>query len=419
MLLRLLSLLASIIAWATPVSAQQIVEWRKQPTDKAILFVHGLAGSANRSFATHTSQWRDIIATDSTLLFGAETLGDFDLFAFDYSGAFRSGSRVTIDELGQQILVLMESNGLFRDYNHIWIVAHSLGGLVVKRALLQLADSTKSSMGRRVVGVFLLGVPSNGAPLANVATKKFMLEYLARAIGEGGQNFNLVEELRASDSDRLNTFLSSTEASWERFIVRMEASPESGNRGYGTPLPKIYCSYETEMEKEFQATGIVVVAQLYAKTRCSAPSQAISKKHTDLPKVSDASDFVHQWLRTNLAADLRVIRTRGPKRIELATPKAIGSILQDLFFSERPMDRYHKDTGLPFVDENAPVPPGEPAPWAKKVLIPKGDYSGSTYADVLLRMSEQQPCFDLKFKDKTRRNLLVGLGTHGACAAFR
>jgi len=402
-------------------SAQTLIEWRKQPTDKAVIFVHGLAGDPDKSFtATGGKHWRDIIAADTKPLEQNETLGDFDLYAFDYATAFRPNVKITIDELAQQFATVLENSRIFHDYNHVWFVAHSLGGLVTKRMLIQLNGGAKAAFHNRVAGVFLLGVPSNGAPLANTAMENTITRYLALVLDEGGQNLQLLSDLRADRPDLINSFLRSSEKAWESYIGKLEQPPPSGTYPYGVWMPRVYCAYETEAE--VGSLDLVVVSYLYAKTRCSSEAQPVTKKHTELPKIRGATDFVHQWLRGGLSEGLSIVRTKGPNELNYSSPKSVHYVMTELFdvyFRGRPEQRFYPVTRLRKTDEEPPYDMRSPPEWTKKVMIPAGRYAGSTWADVLVQMSDQQPCFKITFLDKTRRRFEVALNDQATCAQFK
>ncbi|HKU98210.1 MAG TPA: hypothetical protein VJR58_23165, partial [Vineibacter sp.] len=85
-----------------------------------------------------------------------------------------------------------------------------------------------------------------------------------------------------------------------------------------------------------------------------------------------------------------------------------------------PDKRFYPVTRLPKTDELPPYDLRSPPPgWAEKLMIPAGRYAGATWADVLVQMSDQQPCLKVAFLDKTRRRFTVALGDQPACAAYR
>lgn len=151
---------------------------RNANNDAAIIFVHGFTGQ-------QTSTWGQF----PSLLRDEPALGCWDIYSMGYS------SRLAPDIVGiwstdapiQRLADLFRTTvqlGL-RNYRALAVVAHSMGGLIVQRSLL---DS--SSLRSRVSHLFLFGTPSAGL------RKAVPFGMAKRQIGDMGIGSRFISELR-------------------------------------------------------------------------------------------------------------------------------------------------------------------------------------------------------------------------------
>ncbi|MEU3343749.1 alpha/beta fold hydrolase [Streptomyces sp. NPDC006700] len=141
-------------------------------TDAAVLFVHGLGGSGYGTWG----MWPELV-------FEQETVQPLDVAVFQYSSfhkAWRNwklGADLPfhVGQLADWIRVLSEDYG----YSDIYLVAHSLGGLVVESAvyeyLMQLGKKARDLT--PVAALFLLAAPRTGAGLALSALRNVFPEF--------------------------------------------------------------------------------------------------------------------------------------------------------------------------------------------------------------------------------------------------
>jgi pimeloyl-ACP methyl ester carboxylesterase len=119
--------------------------WSLQPTGKLIFFVHGFGGSA-------TATWRNF----PELLLSDSRWSGWDLFFYGYdSRRVRAGINAQL--LETQIENVISSGyanaWLANDrlqnfaYNEIWLVAHSLGAVVTRRAIIDAARRQAAWLG--------------------------------------------------------------------------------------------------------------------------------------------------------------------------------------------------------------------------------------------------------------------------------
>lgn len=134
-----------------PASGRQLIPLRATRSNAAILFVHGFLGDPS-------STWRGFPG----FLIGEPCLKNWDVFSFGYTTRAR-WDILGIWEADPSISILA---GLLRttaslspldQYQALAIIAHSMGGLVVQRALVDQPE-----FGQRVQFVLLFGTPSNG-----------------------------------------------------------------------------------------------------------------------------------------------------------------------------------------------------------------------------------------------------------------
>jgi len=125
---------------STPVASNQV----------AVVFVHGFAGNARKP-------WRRI----PEFLQGMNSLRDWDLLGFGYQSnkLFDLVDLWSADPRLEEIAIMLYSRPEIAPakYKSVTFVAHSMGGLVVQRALVKYSD-----LRRRTSHVVLFGTPSYG-----------------------------------------------------------------------------------------------------------------------------------------------------------------------------------------------------------------------------------------------------------------
>jgi pimeloyl-ACP methyl ester carboxylesterase len=141
-----------------------------------IVFVHGLGGTATRTWS-----WkRDINFFWPPWLTDEEDLSNFWIFSFGYDSNFKGAATNlnTTDFAKDLLFSMLTFTGGFRDgadnsipigSRPIIFVAHSMGGLVVKKAyVLGKHDRQFSSLIAQVYGMVFLATPHRGAQYAKM-----------------------------------------------------------------------------------------------------------------------------------------------------------------------------------------------------------------------------------------------------------
>lgn len=141
-----------------------------------IIFVHGLGGTALRTWS-----WkRDVANFWPAWLADEEELSPFRVFSFGYNSNFKGAATNlnTIDFAKDLLFSMLTFSGGVRDgaedpisigSKPIIFVAHSMGGLVVKKAyVLGKHDKQYSSLIAQVYGILFLATPHRGAQYAKM-----------------------------------------------------------------------------------------------------------------------------------------------------------------------------------------------------------------------------------------------------------
>ncbi|KAK4203401.1 putative WD40 domain-containing protein [Triangularia verruculosa] len=136
-----------------------------------IIFVHGLGGSSRRTWSWN----RDPNFFWPSWIHHEEGLSQFRIFSFGYNANFReSDTPLSIMDFSKSLLVRMRAYGhgaLDSDaigLKPIVFVAHSMGGLVVKKALmLGKTHDQYSSMLSKVHGIMFFSTPHKGSSHAS------------------------------------------------------------------------------------------------------------------------------------------------------------------------------------------------------------------------------------------------------------
>jgi len=129
---------------------RHLIPIRRRGASAAVLFVHGFSGSADVTWG----RFPEFLASEPALT-------NWDIFSLGYATSLRVdvpniwASDPPLSRVARSFKTAVEVSPL-ADYRALAVIAHSMGGLVVQRALLDLPDD--SSIGY----VVLFGTPSKG-----------------------------------------------------------------------------------------------------------------------------------------------------------------------------------------------------------------------------------------------------------------
>lgn len=263
---------------------------------KIIIFVHGLWGDPKTSFA----DWPDFIAKDEKEVRGQLALSTYAVATLGYPA--KMGDRLSLREVQTRLLKELEDKGIFDDYEQIFFICHSLGGLVIKGLLIDLKMES-SEYFQKIAAIFLIATPSQGAPLTN-----WISALLQIIVGR------LVVDIQTKDS---NTYLQKLEEQWLTILRKRENQ---------FPLPHIYGAYE---KKAFKGLKIAV-QEIYTATFYDEPPIAINADHIEIVKPKSPDDSIYTWVQGRIAALQKelgsiergfIVKNKFTKPIPSSTPK--------------------------------------------------------------------------------------------------
>ena len=391
-MLRLLLSIAALFLYVQVSSAVEVVRIHKGTGDVAVIFIHGIPGNPEDTF-THSNgtRWFDLLKSENAIG-GSERDGEsFHIYSIDYTDAFESN--VSIEEIATQVTVRRDFLSLFRDHNHLFFVAHSTGGLVIKRSLVLLQQRQQNFFLNRVVGAAFLGVPSEGTALADLADQTGVLGNAA--VNWLGADWRQIADLRTIESG--NTFLLQLQGDWGELA-------EARRRG-GFPF-FVPCAYETRPEISLGGMEVLtVVERMYASTTCSGRIMPLNVTHTMLVKPEKRSSQVHDWLMVQIARALQDLASADivtrPSWMDL------GDLLDAI---EQEVNYVDQATGLPGTDvvielESGPV---------QELQLKEKEYSAPTYAELLRRIGKDHDCLAVAI-DGRRRVVRLSLSDFRFC----
>jgi pimeloyl-ACP methyl ester carboxylesterase len=205
----------------------------------------------------------------TTLLFGISQSPQYDT-----TPLFTRSS--TIAETATHWLRRLQDEGVFRKYNEIYFIAHSMGGLLVKRMLVDLNRPGQVEKLRQVKAVLFISTPAQGSNLAELGSFLTVNPQLG--------------DMRVAD---LNSFLQTVEDQWQDLL-----------RDRNTHLfPRVFCAYETKPTK-----GTMVVNRVYSATICDENPNPIPEDHSTIVKPISAQADIYIWARARIEATSTLAR---------------------------------------------------------------------------------------------------------------
>lgn len=150
--------------------------------DALLLFVHGLGGDAEATWvASNGSRFPDLVRED------ADLSKQFDVGVFDYPTGLAAPFLPLVEQLADGLRTELEVK--YSAYERIVIVAHSLGGLVVRKYLV---DTLEQGRGTKVDQVLLFAVPNVGSHVASLVGR---VPFLAGQVGQLSMTSGFIDDL--------------------------------------------------------------------------------------------------------------------------------------------------------------------------------------------------------------------------------
>lgn len=183
---------------------------------RLIIFAHGFRSTLASTWGNLGTgkSWPDLVRSDNRFR-------DHDVYLMSYPSACLSDDP-NIHETAKNELARLVDLGIFENYEEIYVIAHSMGGLVVKSLLTRLNRPNEKDIAklRRVKATIFLGTPSQGADLAKLGKIACFRN----------------PQVRDMEPASMNTWLSALDDSWSEL---MKDRPEGG-------YPRSFCAFETK-----------------------------------------------------------------------------------------------------------------------------------------------------------------------------
>jgi pimeloyl-ACP methyl ester carboxylesterase len=211
--------------------------------DIAVVFVHGVFGDATGSWTGSGDSFPRLLADDPEL----KPL--LDVFVFDYFSDHLRDSP-SMDAIVSQLSETLSNERVFDDHREVLFLAHSMGGLIVRRFLIE-----NQVLIPKVPLVFFYSTPSAGADIANVA----------RLVSRNPQLSALIP-LESND------LLQATETEWR--VIPAKSRPTS------------FCAYETQ-----PVDDVMIVSRSSADLLCDRASVGLNADHIQIVKPDNRRDL--------------------------------------------------------------------------------------------------------------------------------
>jgi pimeloyl-ACP methyl ester carboxylesterase len=324
------------------------LSWVREPTDhtdKLLVFVHGIGSDSKSAWTSDRTgaYWPQLLAND-------QDLSSFAVLTASYRSPYIRHA-ASIEQAAEMLGTRLRDKGIYTSFSHVVFIAHSMGGLIVRRMLVNLVNIGDEPAVKRVAVVFFFGTPTSGAPLAD----------LAKWVSANPQTSNL----SASD---LNAFVQALDTDWEN-LLRRRVQRTDGR-------PRIFCGYELQSTRFGQ-----IVPAVYAKTWCDEAAHPFERDHFNLVKPdNDHDDPVYEWTKTRLLGANRRIG-----QVLWNGGESLGNLVERL-------RRAYRDGHLP--EEVRFSPSAE-----SKLLslwIPKAEYRRDSWGELFQAVALDHPCLVVK-----------------------
>lgn len=352
----------SAFVWRDDSSPEPDLVYIKNPTNETenvVIFVHGFGTTGKEAWTNTTAEsyWPELISTDPDFADSAVLLANYSSPVLRRAG--------TIEQAALALGTAIEDEKIYTRFERISFIAHSTGGLLVRRMLVRLLDNGDAAAVRRIASVFFFATPTSGAPISD----------LVAWLSANPQT----RDLDASDT---NTVLDILDNDWEG-LLRRRAQQTAGR-------PLVYCGYEIQNTK-----AGAIVPRVYSRTLCDETPMPFNLDHVSLVKPTDRQDRVYEWTKIRL---LGAARRRGP--VVWDSGERLGELVERL-------RRAYREGRVP--EEVRFAASAETT--MSQLWIPKAQYRRDSWGELFEAVASDHPCLTVKVIDPAR---LVELGQAGA-----
>lgn len=183
------------IEFVTGNKLSEIICYTKQNGNiNVLLFVHGFSGTSSETFGSTPD-----------MLVNSSSFAGWDIFSIGYSsdifpsiGKGLWSVNPDITKISSYLCTLLKNQ--FNNYKRISFVAHSMGGLAVQRAILDMENTVQ----RKISHVLLFGTPSNGL------RKAFWFRFWSTQVQNLSSESDFIKKLRSDWKEKFKENLSFT-----------------------------------------------------------------------------------------------------------------------------------------------------------------------------------------------------------------
>jgi hypothetical protein len=147
-------------------SETEVESWEREEGNNLLLFIHGFSGESKGTFGIIPK----LLQSNSKLNGWAMKPLGYSHFVKPELGKDIWAAILDVDKIANYLKTSIKHK--FKDYDRIAIVAHSLGGLVAQKAILNLNEEER----KRISHLIMFGTPSNGIS-AELLTKQWNTKY--------------------------------------------------------------------------------------------------------------------------------------------------------------------------------------------------------------------------------------------------
>ena len=306
-------------------------------SQKLIIFVHGIFGDPTQTWVNRSGQsWADLMKADTDFR-------DFTIATYRFDTPIR-GRTSGIEEVSTRLLRQLEDELILKKFTEIYFITHSMGGLIVKRALTSLNRPIHIEKLRRVKAVMYISTPALGADIASI-----------------GSYLSVNPQLRDMRDADLNSFIQSLENQWQDLLRDRDAEFEL--------FPQSFCAYEKK-----PTYGIMVVNRVYATTRCDENPFPVDENHEGIVKPSSNDADIYKWAKARIQqTSTRVHATpRNAPRSPATSSEVrlvIGRLANPVFWIFNPSSVAAQQPKYQFNLWNLDLPDPSPTPDRPRLIL--------------------------------------------------
>jgi hypothetical protein len=253
----------------------------EKATDKLVVFVHGVTSSSETAWTNqqaHTN-WPQLMHDDAEF-------ADYDIYVANYPSPVICPAP-TIPVIANSILDDLKNRHLL-DYSQIFVIAHSMGGIVSEQMMTDVFNVPDTFSHFREVIFF--GSPTQGAALASFAS-----------LFSSNPQFD--------EMALLNPYLTELGERWEHVLT---------HRLPKAPFPRSYCGYEN-----YAIDSQIVVPTYSGQFHCDDDERMpVLRNHVDMVKPEGYSAPVYLFSKrliiskTDTSKPAPVVPNHGTKELK-------------------------------------------------------------------------------------------------------